>query len=107
MSTTPTPNHKEEARAIQLPFPCGCLDAYTGGELVVEEYTCASHRAIAAALSSRDQEIREVLEGLSSLRVYTHGQPERCWCDADAVETPHLPACLAARVVWERMRGQD
>lgn len=56
------------------------------------------------ALASRDTEIREVLEGLSNLRRYTHGQPERCWCDAEDPETPHMPACLAARALWEKVQ---
>lgn len=61
--TEPTVKHREEARAIRLPFPCGCLDAHSGGGMTVEEFTCEAHNAIATALSSRDREVREVLEG--------------------------------------------
>lgn len=100
----PTEKHKEEAREIRLPFPCGCLDAHTGGGMTVREYTCETHRAIASALSSRDTEIREVLEGLITWGLCEqYGGPVILhWCvpDADCND-----ACLAAGGLWERVKG--
>lgn len=52
-----------------------------------------------AALSSRDTEIREVLEGLRGLQ-----GSRNCWCDADA-DDDHYLACLAARGLWDRLQS--
>lgn len=53
-------------------------------------------------LSSRDNEIRDVLEGLSFLA----GRKVRCWCVIPTtVPERHSPACLAARGLWERVQG--
>lgn len=106
MTTEPTEKHKEEARAIRLPFPCGCVDAHEFGDMKVDEYTCATHRAIASALASRDSEVREVLEGLASKHYVSLG--EYCWCRAPGTATKpagdyHGDACLAARGLWERV----
>jgi hypothetical protein len=58
----PAPAAKQRARVIQLPFPCGCLDAHEGGGMAVEEYTCKTHRAIATELSAKDAEIERERE---------------------------------------------
>ena len=49
---------------------------------------------ITDALSSRDTEIREVLEGLRT---------GECWCDRR--DRLHTPDCLAASVLWEKVKG--
>lgn len=51
----------------------------------------------ASALSSRDREIREVLEGLRD-------DDSGCWCVHFGSEY-HTNACLAARGLWERVQG--
>lgn len=55
---------------------------------------------IASALSSRDREIREVLEGL-------RWQYAECWCllRPRLSNQPHEPRCLAARGLWERVQS--
>lgn len=61
------------------------------------EYVCAS------ALSSRDIEIREVLEGLA---IHQIGSRRPCWCPLDYESEPHSPACLAARGLWNAVIGK-
>lgn len=50
LSSLTTCDAVQHARAIRLPFPCGCLDRYSAKGMTVEEYTCEMHRAIAAAI---------------------------------------------------------
>lgn len=98
MTTEPTEKHREEAREIM----------YSGFEPKAGSLTLDGKAVrrridmIASALSSRDTEIREVLEGL---RFRYSG----CWCPnrhPGLGETmPHEPACLAARGLWERVQG--
>lgn len=56
--------------------------------------------AIEALLSSRDAEIREVLEGLSAQTTET----TRCWCLNDGT-LHHTPACLAARALYDKLNS--
>jgi hypothetical protein len=42
---------EEVTRAIQLPFPCGCIEQHSAPNgFAVEEYTCDTHVAINSAL---------------------------------------------------------
>lgn len=53
------------------------------------------------ALSSRDTEIREVLEGL-----VMRTASGRCWCRSELnlnITGNHEPRCLAARGLWEKV----
>lgn len=120
----PTNEHREQARENEL-LPCpfcgataGDIPLRRGHGVIVGCSACqaqqfATERGEAIklwnqrTLSSRDAEVREVLEGLSSLRRYTHGQPERCWCDAEDPETPHMPACLAARDLYSKLQAPE
>lgn len=52
-------------------------------------------------LSTRDREIREVLEGLATHQVRSR---RPCWCPSDYESEPHTPACLAARALWDRVQ---
>lgn len=66
--TNPTDEHREQARKIRLPFPCGCLDAHQGGGVVVEEYTCETHHAITTYANQRaEQSWREGIEAAARL----------------------------------------
>lgn len=55
------------------------------------------YSAACSALSSRDREIREVLEGLRD-------DDSGCWCVHFGSEY-HTNACLAARGLWERLQS--
>lgn len=103
----PTNQQQELARLLVRDWLMGERVALTGvsGETppsLVRKFKVSLENRIATALSSRDQEIREVLEGLRGVK----GNP-RCWCNPMYPNIPssHDPACLAARVVWERVQG--
>lgn len=109
MTTEPT------AKVQELPSWEDCEAAVDEGratpleEFIYDHEPADTHdpewrQDLQAALSSRDQEIREVLEGLSRVLYYTHGQPERCWCPDPNSNWTHTPACLAARGLWERVQ---
>lgn len=114
--TEPTAKHREEAREL-LPCPscgkpakfedggfnairvaCGDFDCGQRGRVHKRDKNChdklAAHWNTRAALSSRDAEIREVLEGL---RTYTG-----CWCNHSDNHASH---CLAARAPWDRLQS--
>lgn len=55
--------------------------------------------AISDALSSRDAEIREVLEGFPWIKTGDN----MCWCSIVLTET-HAEYCLAARALWEKVQ---
>lgn len=57
--------------------------------------------AESTALSSRDAEIKEVLEGLATHQI---GSRRPCWCPPDYESKPHSAACLAAHALWEKVR---
>lgn len=105
MTTNPTPKQQEEAR--ELPRWSDCEAAIddkraTPLERFIYEYEPGDNddlwrERLQAALSSRDQEIREVLEGL---RV----EDGDCWCAHFGSEY-HTPACLAARGLYEKLNS--
>lgn len=45
----------QRARSIQFPFPCGCLERHSAKGITVEEFTCDTHLAIAALLTTRKE----------------------------------------------------
>lgn len=92
MTAEPTPKQQEEAREI-------VTECLAPGQ-PAERSVLVSR--IASALSSRDTEIREVLEGLSKVLTFENGPSQRCWCSAWV----HTPACLAARDLWEKLQPQ-
>lgn len=98
MTTEPTAKHQEEAREIVIKGFRN-VHRFPNAKAICDGLITD----IAAALSSRDREIREVLEGL----VVSVIDGENCWCPdpfrADIEK--HDPACLAARGLWERVRG--
>ena len=59
--------------------------------------------ATASALSSRDREVREVLEGLRVSR--------NCWCPEDEQDIGrtyiHFEECKAARALYEQVQGKE
>lgn len=57
-------------------------------------------RRLITLLSARDQEIKEVLEGLATHQI---GSRRPCWCPPDYESEPHSAACLAARKLWEEV----
>jgi hypothetical protein len=86
MTTNPSAAASERARAIQLPFPCGCLDAHSGGGVSVGEYTCDTHRAIASELSAKDAEIERLTQDRNSWRrVAERLESEKTTARADAI----------------------
>lgn len=60
-------------------------------------WTIEGRSAIAAALSSRDTEIREVLEGLAAHQIRSR---RPCWCPPDYGSEPHTELCEAARALY-------
>lgn len=48
---------------------------------------------------SRNREIREVLEGLRN----PHRKVDDCWCNHDASDGSHSPACLATRALYQKV----
>ena len=65
---------------------------------------------IAAALSSRDAEIREVLEGLATKDYHSFGV--FCWCQHPGTAThpegdKHGKSCLAARALWSKLQPKE
>lgn len=88
----PTAKHREEAREL--------VRAWL---LMSNPHHLIDHKdnlieRVAGGLSSRDREIREVLEGLSN------GTNPACWCQPN-VTGGHEDACLAARALWARVQG--
>lgn len=110
MTTEPTAKHEEKVQ--ELPSWEDCEAAVDKGratpleEFIYDHEPADTHdpewrQDLQAALSSRDREIREVLEGLR--RAYDmNGGP--CWC-ASLTDTIHDAACLATRVVWNKVQG--
>lgn len=101
--------HREQAREIRFPFPCGCMDAHEGGGMAVEEYTCAAHHLIAEALSSRDAEVREVLVGLIAHRVRDReGNTTLHWCKIESDGYFECCAeCSAARDLYSKLQAPE
>lgn len=97
MTTEPTAKHQQEAQQVVRLWCADTFDSMKNGECMQSppgSMTSLTNR-IAAALSSRDREIREVMEGLRT---------GECWCpDGQLME--HSPACLATRVLWEKVKG--
>lgn len=89
MTTEPTDKQKEEAREIVDGARKRFTDLRFYGEM---------ENHIAAALSSRDTEIRNVLEGLG-VNVADRGM---CWCWRR--DGRHSTACLAAQALWNKVK---
>lgn len=99
MTTEPTAKHQEEAQQVVRLWCADTFDSMKNGECMQSppgSMTSLTNR-IAAALSSRDTEIREVLEGLRD-------DDSGCWCVHFGSEY-HTNACLAARGLWERLQS--
>lgn len=101
--TESTPNHQQEARELSRAMTLEGVRWRRKNFHANEGQTTRDLDYLLAALSSRDREIREVLEGL----VVSVIDGENCWCpdpfSADIEK--HDPACLAARGLWERVQG--
>lgn len=102
----PTNQQQELARLLVRDWLMGERVALTGvsGEAppsLVRKFKVSLENRIATALSSRDQEIREVLEGLSYTS-FSDGQSYRHWCGR---REPCTPACLAARGLYEKLNS--
>jgi len=104
--TEPTNQHKEEARADLVDDVLEALERegfMPDGKDFSErrdqrlQLKAAITQRINMALSSRDAEIRAVLEGLRG-----NGG---CWCrDGNPLEMlDHDPACLATRALWNKV----
>lgn len=91
--TEQTAKHREEAREIVIAFS-RCPEDW---DVLTTEF--------ASALSSRDSEIREVLEGLvTHVDFDVGGNPIRHWCAvSDDGDSECDDACLAARGLWNRV----
>lgn len=63
-------------------------------------HLAAKYSAVCSELSSRDTEIREVLEGLSWRESETDG---KCWCWASS----HEPFCLRIRALYAKLRAGE
>lgn len=85
-----TEKHKQEAREIVEVARCG--PTRKDCDVAALELPVLRDR-IASALSSRDKEIREVLEGLRG---------KKCWCEDFY---GHTPACLAAGGLWKKVQS--
>lgn len=97
--TEPTEKHRAEAERILKINNLPIRFTHT----IVSERNKKLADDIALALSARDTEIREVLEGL---RAQT--KPNICWC-ADVFPNMsalgnHAKWCLAARDLWEKVQ---
>lgn len=102
--TNPTNEHREQAREIAR-----C--AFHGGDLpMIDGQTIASTSSnpetvlvdyIEAALSSRDSQIREVLERLQK---QPHSKPP-CWCWVTWTTGEHDGPCKAARKLYKKAGG--
>lgn len=109
MTTDYQPTDADLQAARDIVKRCGLRDGLFKGPRTlnaVETIAYALLDARRTALSSRDQEIREVLEGLSSLLHIPNGEPQRCWCTGDRnYQFTHSPACLAARGLYEKLNS--
>ena len=101
----PTAKQKEEAREIVNSVVVGIQtgSGYVAPDAEITNYTHLPTltKRIATALSSRDTEIREVLEGLSRVLKFKNGADQRCWCNNNWT---HSPACLATQTLWNKVR---
>lgn len=104
MKTDPSNEHREQAPErlfVQIfgdtPMRTVSVNAYRTDPREVHDSGKPVYEYVLA--SSRDQEIKEVLEGLA-----TYINPP-CWCPPETEHLPPSKPCLAARELWERVRG--
>lgn len=102
--TQPTDKHREEAREIM----CGPRKENQSAWLLQGDLVNV-HERLAVALSSRDREIREVLEGLiTHVDFDDGGNPVQHWCAvSDDGDSECDNACLAARGLWNALQSSD
>lgn len=86
--TEPTEKHREEAERIVIDW----RNKHVGS---LDFHLASLTSMITTALSARDAEVREVLEGL---RAHIN---QDCWCRT--CSEGHSSACLAARALFERL----
>ena len=98
----PTNEHREQAREIETRL----IDLFTEEATRLHKVPGAftnrlahiAARSVASALSSRDREVREVLEGLATYR-----NPQ-CWCPPGTETEPHSEACRAATALYTKLQ---
>lgn len=100
MTTEPTEKHREKARELLR-----ACEQRTGMDLASDSLPNDLADRIASALSARDAEVREVLEGLSRVLRFRNGPPQRCWCEDPNSNWTHTPACVAARALYNRLQS--
>ena len=77
---------------LEEPCPgCGCVTFAAARKDV---------NTLLAIISSRDADIKEVLEGLATHQI---GSRRPCWCPPDYESEPHSATCLAARALYEKV----
>lgn len=100
--TEPNDKQKEGARSLVHLWTANMFDSLRNGETMQLPPGAISTLTtrIACALSSRDTQIREVLEGLRNIPPVD----PPCWCRVGFLpKEKHSPACLAARALWNRV----
>lgn len=95
--TNPTNEHREQARAILR-----ACEERTGMGLASDSLPNDLADRIEAALSSRDAEIREVLEGLACWPY----ENIPCWCSHSPDHDSKDPICLATRALYAKLQAK-
>lgn len=96
----PTKEHREQAQKMVDEFNALLMSPSLMD--VEVSYSNLKNR-ITSALSSRDTEIREVLEGLSYFVTFSDGKKVRHWC---ARHETCSPACKAAAALYAKTGGE-
>lgn len=105
----PTNEYREQAQEIARFFFHGDPLPTIGGTVCVSVQSnpeAALAGYIEAALSSRDSEIREVLEGLITCTLDEGNGPELHWCPfGEDSDMECGPSCVAARELYTKAGG--
>lgn len=102
-------SHYGDCRSMSYrPMP---ISGLTGECACQGGWICPACADVLRTLSSRDTEIREVLEALIQAPAGTvssvtkKSDTQHCWCfDRYGPREPHSNGCLAARGLWERVQ---
>lgn len=97
--TNPTAKQKEEARDLSHAMTLEGVRWRRQNFWANEGQTTRDFDLLLSLLSSRDTEIREVLEGLRN----PHRKTGDCWCNHDASDGSHDIACRAAQQLWKKL----
>lgn len=104
--TNPTNGHREQAREIVSPFALTFKRLDPAGQSASVERLV---QRIAAALSSRDAEVREVLEGLITKHPQFVGELP-CWCRSAlnlSITGAHDDNCLQVQALYTKLQPKQ